>query len=102
LNQNPDARHVFLISGASPEDDAYRGLFNESVQPKAAELNGRVAFEYVGQDETFAQLRQQLATAAANSISIFLIYDGDSAGQYFTSLQAFRALGQSASRPMYS
>jgi signal transduction histidine kinase len=102
LNQNPDARHVFLISGASPEDDAYRGFFNESVQRKAAELNGRVAFEYVGQDETFAELRQQLATAAANSISIFLTYDSDSAGQYFTSLQALRALAQSASRPMYS
>ena len=102
LQQNPGTRRVLIISGASPSDDAYRLVFNESVQRKATELKGRVAFEYVGQDGSFAQLRQRIATAGPDVISIFLTYNSDSAGQYFTSLQALRALAQSSSRPMYS
>jgi len=102
LQQNPGTRHFLIITGASPVDEQYRLFFDESVQRKAAEFNGRVAFEYVGQDQSFAQLRQQIAAAGPDTILMFLTYNGDSAGQYFTSLQALRALAHSASRPMYS
>src|SRR3954471_18907727 len=102
LQQNPGAHHFLIITGTSPADEQYRHFFDESVQRKAAESKGRIAFEYVGQDQSFEQLRQHIAAAGPGTILMFLTYDSDSAGQYFTSLQALRALAQSASRPMYS
>jgi signal transduction histidine kinase len=102
LQQNPKAHDFLIITGASAADEQYRLFFDESVQRKAAELKGRVAFHYVGQEQSFAQLRQQLAAAGPDTVLMFLTYNSDSAGQYFTSLQALRALAQSASRPVYS
>src|SRR4051812_25299702 len=101
LQQNPGTRHFLIVTGASPIDREYLKFFDQSIQRKAAELKGRVEFEYVGQHETFAQLRQRLGTGTNDSISLFLTYYVDTAGQKFNSLQALRVANPVASRPMY-
>jgi PAS domain S-box-containing protein len=101
LLQNPTAHHVLLLSGASAVDRAWGQLFLSSGLQYLRQKQSKVDLRILPA-ETIDQTCSRLAALPQDTITIFLSYFGDSAGQGFVPARILRTLSAVTNRPMYS
>lgn len=101
LLQNPTTRHVLLITGATAVDRAWAQSFLATGVKYLEERHSSVDLQ-VTPSETIDQTSSRLGALPKDTITIFLTYFGDSAGQGFVPARILPTLSAITNRPMYS
>ena len=93
----PDTRHVYVVSGASPSDRIYEQTARQQFQS----FEPGLTFTYFSGLPT-AELERQLATLPTGSIVYYLLVYLDGAGEEFQPLDYLDRIAVVANRPIYS
>ncbi len=101
LAQNPGTHHVLLIAGATAVDRGMAQLMLSSgVKYLHESHNDQVDLKILSPG-TFAENRSALAALPPDTITVFVSYYGDSAGQAFVPARILPMLSTTMNRPMY-
>jgi len=101
LLQNPATRHVLLVAGATPLDRAIVQLFLPSGLKYLQEKHGKVDLQVIPAG-TIDETSSRLAGLPQDTITVFIVYYGDSAGQGFVPARILPTFSAITKRPMYS
>lgn len=100
LSQNPGARHLLLISGATLLDRVLVQTEFPSALEYLRESHSNADLQLLA-PATFADTRRTLAALPQDTVSIFYSYYGDSAGEGFIPARIVSRLSEVTNRPMY-
>ena len=101
LQQNPGTRHVLLIAGATATDRALTQLLLPDGR-ESLEMKRRGVDLQILAPGTYAETLSTLSKLPQDTISVFVFYYGDSAGQAFIPARTLSKLSEASNRPMYS
>jgi PAS domain S-box-containing protein len=101
LLQNPTARHVLLITGTTEIDRATAQIFLSSGLKYLQEKHSKVDLQVIPPG-TVDETRSLLAALPQDTITVFIVYYGDSAGQGFVPDRILSTFSEITNRPMYS
>ena len=101
LLQNPTTRHVLLVAGATAIDRAMAQLFLLSGLQYLQEKRSKVDLQVIPPG-TIDETSSRLAALPQDTITVFIVYYGDSAGQGFVPARILRTFSAITNRPMYS
>ncbi len=96
LQQNPDTRHVVVITGSSPEEK----MELLSAQGEFRRYQEMADFQYVT-DVTYAALLGTVARLPRDAVVILLNFSQDAAGDEFIVANILPSISQAATRPIY-
>jgi signal transduction histidine kinase len=97
LQLHPDAKNVFVISGASGTDRFYETLARQQFQ----DLEKRLSFTYLS-GQPLAAVQSRVASLPSHSIIYALVVTRDGAGMSFLPVDWVATIALAANAPMYS
>ena len=101
LSQNPGARRVLIITGATALDRSLAQLALDNTQNYLREKNKKIDIQLLAPG-TFAESKKVLSALPPDFVTIFLCYYGDSVGEGFVPVRLGPLLSTATNRPMYS
>ena len=97
LALQPDLKHVYVVSGATPSDRDYENQARAEFQP----FEGRVAFTYFSGLVT-TDLEQRLRALPPHSAVYYVVVRQDGAGEQFQVMASLSRVAAVANAPTYS
>jgi len=96
LQQNPGIRHVVVIAGASDLDKLELASAREAFRP----FEGDIDFQYWS-GLRLREMRSRMAGFDPKTITLFLDFMSDSAGEQYSPAQVLRTISEDCKRPIY-
>jgi PAS domain S-box-containing protein len=101
LLQNPTTRHVLLVTGTTAVERTSAQSLLLSGLKYLQEKHSKVDLQIIPPG-TIDETKSRLATLPQDTITVFIVYYGDSAGRGFVPARILPTLSAITNRPMYS